>query len=241
MRFQTGMTGFCLTLALMLPGCGGETDVANSAAVSSPADAGIPAPAMAAALDAVPDMPDMPEFIVPPSEDAQAIGLRRPVRAQYADLQRFVTAQESAGPDPRTSVYEDAVRELNKGEKESHWMWYIFPQPPLGTTRKSLDYAIQNLDQAQRYLADPELGDRLRKCFDTVLLPKHSGKSAEDIFGTPLDAKKFQSSATLFQQACAGSMDPKDDCFQQVLKTFYKGEAHEKTLKFLQAQSQGSA
>ena len=143
MRFQPGMTGFCLMLALMLPGCGGDTDEVRIAAPLASVDTGVPA----------------------------AAGMAAP----------------------------------------------------------------------QRYLADPELGDRLRKCFDTVLLPKHSGKSAEDIFATPLDAEKFQSSATLFQQACAGSMDPKDDCFQQVLKTFYKGEAHEKTLKFLQAQSQGSA
>ncbi len=38
---------------------------------------------------------------------------------QY-NLNRFVNAQ--------LTTYECAMLELTKGRKESHWIWYIFPQ-----------------------------------------------------------------------------------------------------------------
>ena len=36
------------------------------------------------------------------------------------DLQRFVDAQ--------APVYEAALAELRAGRKQTHWMWFIFPQ-----------------------------------------------------------------------------------------------------------------
>jgi uncharacterized protein (DUF1810 family) len=33
---------------------------------------------------------------------------------------RFLEAQED--------MYATAIQEIKHGEKESHWMWYIFPQ-----------------------------------------------------------------------------------------------------------------
>ena len=257
MRFQPEMTGLCLTLALMLPGCGGDTDGVSNVAPLAPADANVPAAAVVAVSGAV---PDIPPSSLSPSEDAEATELQPAVPAhdaelqpaalptqeaelqaaalaQDAELQRFVTAQDHVGPTSRTSVYEQAVVELGNGKKTSHWMWYVFPQLLLGTTEISKTYAIADLDQARRYLAHPVLGERLRTCFEMVL--KHSDKSAEQMFGG--DAMKLMSSATLFQQAGAGSEDPKDACFQKVLDNFYAGKADQRTLDLLQAQQQRPA
>ena len=36
------------------------------------------------------------------------------------NLQRFIDAQQD--------VFETAIAELRAGSKQSHWMWFIFPQ-----------------------------------------------------------------------------------------------------------------
>ena len=104
------------------------------------------------------------------------------------DLIRFVEAQ--------ASVYHRVVEELTAGHKQTHWMWFVFPQlAGLGHSTTAERYDIRNLDQAKRYLADPTLGDRLRQ--DVRLIMRHKGKSALQILGTP-DDLKFQSCLTLF-------------------------------------------
>src|SRR5262245_18328059 len=77
------------------------------------------------------------------------------------DLNRFVTAQ-----DP---VYERVLAELRQGEKQSHWMWFIFPQfRGLGSSYMSQKYAIRSIEEAQAYLGHPVLGPRLRQCVELV-------------------------------------------------------------------------
>ena len=86
------------------------------------------------------------------------------------DLARFVTALEG--------VYDDALRELRRGLKTGHWMWFVFPQiAGLGFSHMSQRYAISSLDEARAYLADPLLGPRLRECAQAVLA--HTDKTAE--------------------------------------------------------------
>ena len=71
------------------------------------------------------------------------------------DLVRFI--------DAKASVYQQVVEELTKGRKRTHWMWFIFPQlAGLGHSPMAQHYAIRDLDQAKRYLANPILGGRLR-------------------------------------------------------------------------------
>lgn len=125
------------------------------------------------------------------------------------DLKRFVTAQED--------VYADVCDELRHGRKTSHWMWFIFPQiAGLGFSAMSQKYAISGLDEARAYLAHPVLGPRLIECTRLVGV---SGRSIEEIFGSP-DDMKFRSSMTLFAKAqgegvfgeaieryCGGRMD----------------------------------
>jgi uncharacterized protein (DUF1810 family) len=83
------------------------------------------------------------------------------------DLVRFVDAQ--------ASVFEEVVEELTEGHKQTHWMWFIFPQlAGLGHSAIAQHYAMRDLDQAKRYLADPILGSRLRQ--DVRLVMGHKDK-----------------------------------------------------------------
>ena len=134
------------------------------------------------------------------------------------DLTRFVDAQHSH--------YEDALAELRAGYKQSHWMWFIFPQiAGLGRSPMAERYAIADLDEAVAYLQHPLLGPRLEECAQALL--QHSGRTARQILGSP-DDLKLRSSMTLFAVAA-----PENTTFQQVLDVFYDGKADLETLKRL--------
>ena len=133
-------------------------------------------------------------------------------------LDRFVAAQDR--------VYAVALSELERGRKESHWMWFIFPQlRGLGQSAMSHLYGIADRDEAQRYLAHPMLGPRLVACAQAVLA--HDDRSAEAIFGT-IDAGKLRSSATLF--AVDGPA-----VFTTILDTFFDGRPCPVTARRLRA------
>ena len=130
-------------------------------------------------------------------------------------LQRFIDAQQSD--------YETALSEIKRGRKQSHWMWYIFPQiQGLGFSATSKLYAIRNLQEAQAYLNHPLLGKRLKEITDALInLPLNN---AHEIFGSPDDVK-LKSSMTLF-----ASLPDADPVFESALKKFFKGEKDAKTL-----------
>ena len=133
-------------------------------------------------------------------------------------LERFVKAPYG--------VYPRALAELKAGRKQSHWMWFIFPQiAGLGHSAMAQMYAIASLDEARTYLAHPLLGARLRECCEAVLAV--DGKSAHQIFGSP-DDLKFRSSLTLFAQAA-----PDERLFRNLLQRHYVGEADQLTLQKL--------
>ena len=143
---------------------------------------------------------------------------RRLQEAQIADplnLERFVDAQ--------APVYEQVRREMAAGRKESHWMWFIFPQiAGLGQSPMSIRFAIASLDEAKAYLAHPVLGARLRECARLVL--DVEGKTARDVFGG-IDEMKFRSSMTLFARAA-----PDDDVFQLCIDKYFAGSPDPVTL-----------
>jgi len=136
------------------------------------------------------------------------------------DLQRFVDAQDAGG------IYEQATFELRAGRKQSHWMWFVFPQlTGLGRSSTAQRYAIGGLPEARAYLYHPVLGLRLLDCAQMLLqLP---GKDPVAIFGS-VDAQKLQSSMTLFSQA-----DPLQQKFNDVLMQFFGGEADRATIDLL--------
>jgi uncharacterized protein (DUF1810 family) len=102
------------------------------------------------------------------------------------DLARFVKAQ--------APVYAQVIRELTAGRKESHWMWFIFPQGAgLGRSATSVRYAIHSADEARAYLAHPILGPRYRECVALVEDALKRGATLEGIFGE-VDSMKYRSS-----------------------------------------------
>ncbi len=130
------------------------------------------------------------------------------------DLQRFVDAQRG--------VYAQAEAELRAGRKESHWMWYVFPQiQGLGRSSMSQRYAISSLKEAKAYLDHPILGPRLREC--TRLVTAVQNRSIEDVFGYP-DGLKFRSSMTLFARAADDNQ-----IFTQALSKYFRSEVDART------------
>jgi len=134
------------------------------------------------------------------------------------DLARFVEAQEG--------VYGRALAELREGRKESHWMWFVFPQiAGLGSSPTARLYAIASADEARAFLAHPLLGTRLRDCTAAILA--HRERGAEAILGT-VDAMKLRSSMTLFE---AVADDPAP--FAAALDAFHGGARDAATLRLL--------
>jgi len=134
-------------------------------------------------------------------------------------LERYIKAQ--------APVYARALAELKRGEKQSHWMWYIFPQiAGLGRSSMSQTYAIQSLQEARDYLAHPVLGARLRECCGVLLALE--GKTAHEIFRQP-DDLKFRSSLTLFAQAA-----PDEPLFDNLLVKYFGGREDPATLELLE-------
>ena len=131
------------------------------------------------------------------------------------NLERFVDAQ--------APVYEQVRRELRAGRKQSHWMWFIFPQiAGLGQSVMSVRFAITSMAEAKAYLAHPVLGPRLQECARLAL--DVVGKTARNIFG-PIDEIKFRSSMTLFAKAATD-----EDVFQRCLAKYFAGELDPATL-----------
>jgi uncharacterized protein (DUF1810 family) len=109
------------------------------------------------------------------------------------------------------------------GRKQSHWMWFIFPQIAcLGQSPMSIRFAIASLDEAKAYLAHPVLGARLRECAQLTL--DVEGKTAREIFGS-IDEMKFRSSMTLFARAA-----PDEDLFQRCIDKYFAGGADPATV-----------
>jgi uncharacterized protein (DUF1810 family) len=134
------------------------------------------------------------------------------------NLERFVEAQ--------APVYPRALAELTAGRKQSHWMWFVFPQlSGLGRSPMAQHYAIHSLEEARSYLAHPLLGARLKECTSTVL--GVIGKSAHEIFDTP-DDLKFHSSMTLFSHAA-----PDEPLFRAALEKYFGGTEDVLTLEKL--------
>lgn len=120
-------------------------------------------------------------------------------------LDRFVTAQAGG-------TFEQALAELRAGRKQSHWMWFIFPQHrDLGRSATAKYYGLSGIDEARAYAAHPLLGERLRECCRAIL-PHLRQEPATDILG-PIDALKLTSSMEIFSEAV-----PDEPLFAEVLR-----------------------
>ena len=121
------------------------------------------------------------------------------------DLQRFIVAQSGG-------VFEQALAELQAGRKQSHWMWFIFPQHrDLGRSPTARYFGLSGPDEARAYAAHPLLGDRLRRAARAILPHLKAGMTAREILGE-VDAMKLRSSMEIFAEA-----DPGERLFAEVL------------------------
>ncbi len=133
-------------------------------------------------------------------------------------LSHFIAAQDER--------YEHIVNELKKGQKKTHWMWFVFPQVlGLGRTAMAKKYAIKSIAEAKAYLDHPLLNQRLRECTQIVL--DIDIDNAKQIFGTP-DYLKFRSSMTLFKQ-----VTETNQIYKNALSSFFDGEEDMLTVEIL--------
>lgn len=139
------------------------------------------------------------------------------------DLNRFKTAQQS-----RWDGYDTALAEIQSGQKCSHWVWYIFPQlAGLGRSGTAVYYGLHGLDEAEAYLQDELLGQRLIEISHAVLAS--SEPEVQVLMGSSIDAMKLRSCMTLFAQ-----LPEADPVFWQVLEKYFDGREDPLTLRLLE-------
>ncbi len=138
--------------------------------------------------------------------------------AKY-DLDRFIRAQEM--------MYPWALKEIQKGRKQNHWIWFIFPQlRALGQSHNALYYGIVDIEEAKQYLAHPILGIRLREISEALL-----DLETNDPFNVMpgIDGVKLCSSMTLFAE-----IEGYNSVFGKVIDKYYNGNKDMETIRLLQ-------
>lgn len=131
------------------------------------------------------------------------------------NLDRFIKAQERD--------YNIALEEIKSGHKQSHWVWYIFPQlKGLGHSETAQYYAIKDVKEAKAYIDNEYLYNHLIEICKELL--KLKSDNILDIMGYP-DNLKLCSSMTLFHL-----VKPDEDIFEQVLEKYYDGKQDSRTV-----------
>ena len=136
------------------------------------------------------------------------------------NLYRFLEAQETS--------YDRAMLELAKGKKDSHWIWYIFPQiDGLGNSETTKLYSIKSLEEGRAYLKHPILGQRLVEACEILLNLKDV--SINEVMGFP-DDLKLLSSMTLFE-----TFSESNSVFTRIIEVYFDGERDEATLEIIKS------
>ena len=131
--------------------------------------------------------------------------------------------------EPHKQFFNTALSEINAGRKQSHWMWYIFPQlKTLGYSSTAVYYGIENTEEAKKFYNDGYLGENLRVICRALLECKSNDPL--EILGYP-DNLKLCSSMTLFYHST------KDELFSDVLQKFYNGKQDALTLNQITSQN----
>nr|WP_269141963.1 DUF1810 domain-containing protein [Lientehia hominis] len=139
-------------------------------------------------------------------------------------MERFVKAQELN--------YDAALSEIKNGHKQSHWMWYIFPQiQGLGHSEMSRYYAVKDKEEARAYMEHPVLGVRLMEISEALMQLQTNDISG--VMACP-DDRKLRSSMTLF------SLVSNEPVFQNVLDKFFNGERDKFTLEAFDSFTNGN-
>ena len=136
---------------------------------------------------------------------------------QY-NLNRFIEAQ--------MTTYEGAMLELTRGRKESHWVWYIFPQiEGLGKSDIAKLYSVKSLEEGRAYLEHPVLGPRIIHACEVLLNLKD--KSMVEVMGFP-DNLKLHSSMTLFE-----AVSDANSIFTEIIEVYFDDERDKSSLEII--------
>ncbi len=122
--------------------------------------------------------------------------------------------------------FDNALEQITAGEKETHWIWGIFPQVPMAGTSNTSQYYAINFAEAVDFTKS-RLFPLYMMLVDFVIIHVQSGKSIQDIFGV-VDAMKFHASITLMYLVTS------DETLRKALDTIFEGEEHQITLQYLQ-------
>ena len=137
-------------------------------------------------------------------------------------LNRFIEAQ--------MATYEGAMLELARGRKESHWIWYIFPQiTGLGRSETTKLYSIKSLEEAMAYLEHPVLGQRLIEACEILLSLRDA--SMDEVMGFP-DDLKLLSSMTLFE-----AVSDSNSIFTKIIEFYFNDERDETSIEIIKTMS----
>ncbi len=146
------------------------------------------------------------------------------IELRSTDLQKFIDAQECGYGFGET--YQTALLEMKRGQKITHWIWYIFPQiKGLGVSDITVYFSIKDIEEARDYYEHPVLGQRLTEITSVLLDVDNDDPMA--VFGY-IDAFKIRSCMTLFKHTA-----PEQTLFQQVLDKFCRGIEDDKTTMIL--------
>lgn len=158
------------------------------------------------------------EPLQPPARNGAGARRKETAMETKVDLSRFTQAHRRD--------YETALREIRGGRKQSHWMWYIFPQAVgLGYSSTSQFYGIRSLEEARAFLEDPYLGGHLREISRALL--ELETNDPRQVFGPP-DDWKLRSCMTLF-----GAVSGEGSLFHRVLDKYFGGRPDNRTLGLL--------
>ena len=144
---------------------------------------------------------------------------RVPMVRSEGTLDRFTEAQDLH--------WYQVVEELAAGHKQTHWMWFVFPQlRGLGSSRLAHYFGLADPKEAAEYWDNDLLGDRLRSCIEILLgLPK--GTRPEKVLGK-IDAMKLRSCMTIF-----ANVSSEDERIVEVLARYFGSERCQLTLDII--------
>ena len=154
----------------------------------------------------------------------KTIELQGDTLVQGSHLERFIKEQNH--------TYSHVISELRQGEKQTHWIWYIFPQVQgLGKSSIAQHFSIKSLEEARAYLRHPILGKRLQECCELVM--EIESGTISQAFGFP-DDLKLKSSMTLFAYAALTSEESSDSIFDQILQKHFASQPDALSLEIIQ-------
>ena len=137
------------------------------------------------------------------------------------NIERFIEAQD------KDNMYNQAYAEIKKGYKDTHWIWYVFPQHiSLGKSSMNRKYGIKSIKEAQEYIANDVLRGRLINICEALY--NLDTKNLISVVGL-VDAYKIRSCCTLFSKVA-----PDCDVFDRIVEKYFNGIPCYRTIGILE-------